>query len=433
MAHVSQFQRTLQGDRLVRFMNLHAFPGSKFAAEHGVVCFSHLRWDFVFQRPQHLLSRFAKKHDVLFIEEPVFDGDESKFVVTKTREGVNVAVPHLSPDTDPASIDRILKPMVSELIKDQGIDDFVAWYYTPMMVGWSEHLEPVAVVYDCMDELSAFRNAPLELRVREAELFALADLVFTGGRSLYEAKRERHESVYCFPSSIDVKHFARANSTNEDPSDQASIAGPRIGFCGVIDERTDIELLRTIAEMRPEWHFVMLGPVVKIDPADLPRHENIHYLGAKSYDDLPDYIGQWDVAMMPFALNESTRYISPTKTPEYLAAGRPVVSTAIRDVVRPYGESGLVRIVETAEEFVDAIQAALDQDLDEHMRRSAEFLNTMSWDKTYEAMSELIGAAAERNAERLTNAKRRTRNAESLRRGSFASGVGLDLLAESER
>ena len=419
---------------MVRIMNLHAVPGLKFAAEHGVVCFSHLRWNFVFQRPQHLLSRFAKKHDVLFIEEPMFDSDEPKFVVTHTREGVKVAVPHLPPGIDPTAIDGIVGPMVSDLIKDQGIENFVAWYYTPMMLGWSEHLDPLAVVYDCMDELSAFKNAPPELHTREAELFSLADLVFTGGRSLYEVKRGMHESVYCFPSSIDVKHFSRAISAEKDPEDQAAIGNPRIGFCGVIDERTDINLLRDMAELRPEWQFIMLGPVVKIDPDDLPRQKNIHYLGAKSYDDLPDYIGRWDVAMMPFALNESTRFISPTKTPEYLAAGRPVVSTPIRDVVRPYGEAGLVRIAEGAEQFVDAIQSALDEDLEQHRQRAAEFLTTMSWDQTYEAMSELIADAVKRNADRSAkpelgtsvNAERETGNAEFVGSTPFANGLGWE-------
>src|SRR5678815_953596 len=253
----------------------------------------------------------------------------------------------------------MMRKLLDRLLQEQGIENFVAWYYTPMMLGWSEHLRPLAVVYDCMDELSAFKNAPVELRVKEAELFALADLVFTGGRSLYKVKREQHSAVYCFPSSIDVDHFTRALGVETDPVDQGGIPRPRIGFCGVIDERSDIQLLRRVAEMRPDWQFVMLGPVVKIDENDLPRHENIHYLGAKNYDDLPDYIGGWDVAMMPFALNESTRFISPTKTPEYLAAGLPVVSTPIRDVVRPYGEVGLVKIAETAEDFVASIQAAL--------------------------------------------------------------------------
>jgi UDP-galactopyranose mutase len=268
-----------------------------------------------------------------------------------------------------------------------------------MMLDWSEQLDPLATIYDCMDELSAFKNAPEKLKLREAELFGLADLVFTGGRSLYEVKRDQHNAVYCFPSSIDVAHFARAleDDLGAEPDDQKNIARPRIGFFGVIDERTDIELLGEMADLRPDLHFVMIGPVVKISEDDLPKAENIHYLGGKSYDELPDYIASWDVAMMPFALNESTRFISPTKTPEYLAAGKPVVSTPIRDVVRPYGEAGLVRIAGTPEQFVRAIDEALNEDAAERRRNANEFLDTMSWDKTYEAMSELIDDAIAAN------------------------------------
>ena len=405
-------------------MELLTFPGSKFADDHAVICFSHLRWDFVFQRPQHLMTRFAKRHEVLFIEEPVFDDGEPRFVLTPKLECLKVAVPHLPHGTDVAMIDSLMSDLMDRLITEQGIGNFISWYYTPMMLGWSERLRPLSVVYDCMDELSAFKNAPTELRMKEAELFALADLVFTGGRSLYEMKREQHGSVYCFPSSIDAKHFSRALSIESEPADQANIPHPRIGFCGVIDERTDIELLREIAEMRPDWHFVMLGPVVKIDENDLPRLDNIHYLGAKSYDDLPEYIGGWDVAMMPFAMNDSTRFISPTKTPEYLAAGRPVVSTPIRDVVRPYGESELVRIASTSDEFVDAIDQALIDDLKEHRLRVKEFLETVSWDKTYEAMAELIDGVvnADPDREALGNAQYETRNGESGIRDSAPYG-----------
>jgi UDP-galactopyranose mutase len=381
-------------------MNVLTFPEPKSAIDYDVVCFSHLRCDFVYQRPQHLLSRFAKKHDVLFIEEPIFHDGAPGFVVTRKTDRLWSAIPHLTRDTPAGDVDRLMKAMLSDLLAERRIEDFVSWYYTPMMLAWSEHLEPRAIVYDCMDELSAFKNAPSELRVREAELFGLADLVFTGGRSLYEVKREQHDSVYCFPSSIDVSHFATALDRNVDPADQSGIARPRIGFFGVIDERTDIELLGEIADLRPEWQFVMLGPVVKIDEADLPRRTNIHYLGGKSYDELPKYIAGWDVAMMPFAINESTRFISPTKTPEYLAAGRPVVSTPIRDVVRPYGESGLVRIATTADEFAHAIAASLNENADERQKKANEFLETMSWDKTYRAMSELITEAVETNAAR---------------------------------
>ena len=385
-------------------MSVITFPGSEFAKNHDIICFSHLRWNFVFQRPQHLLSRFAKKRRVFFIEEPMFHDGSAEFVVTESKEGVQVCVPHLQNGTDGDAIEPALRKLLNELMREQGIRQHISWYYTPMMLGWSDHLNPLAVVYDCMDELSAFKNAPAELRIREAELFGLSDLVFTGGRSLYEAKREQHDAVYCFPSSIDVKHFEKALTITDDPSDQARIGSPRIGFFGVIDERADIELLRRMAELQPGWQFVMIGPVVKIDEADLPRRENIHYLGGKSYDELPDYIAGWDVAMMPFAINESTKFISPTKTPEYLAAGKPVVSTPIRDVVRPYGESGLVRIAETAEEFVNAIREALDEDAMERRSRAAEFLDTMSWDKTYEAMSELIQEAIEINSRQTVSA-----------------------------
>jgi UDP-galactopyranose mutase len=365
-------------------------PGSKFADGYDLICFSHLRWDFVFQRPQHLLSRFARDHKVLFIEEPIREDGEPRLIVKESREGVKVTVPHVPHDFDDQQLDEFVRGAISDLIDELDIENYITWYYTPMMLSWSEELHPSAVVYDCMDELSAFKNAPPILREREADLFSRADLVFTGGRSLFEAKREQHESVHCFPSSIDVKHFAQALDNGAEPADQQGIPHPRVGFFGVIDERTDIELLRDIAELRPDWHFIMIGPVVKISEDDLPRAANIHYLGGKSYDELPGYIRGWDVAMMPFAINESTRFISPTKTPEYLAAGRPVVSTAIRDVVRPYGENGLVRIASTPEEFVAAIQAALDEDADDRRGRANEFLSSMSWDKTYDAMSALI-------------------------------------------
>jgi UDP-galactopyranose mutase len=240
------------------------------------------------------------------------------------------------------------------------------------------------------------------LREREAELFSRADLVFTGGQSLYEAKRDQHENVYAFPSSVDVAHFAQARTNKEDPADQANIPHPRLGFFGVIDERMDIELLEGIAEARPDWHLVMIGPVVKIDPASLPRRENIHYLGGKDYKELPAYLAGWDLAMLPFARNESTRFISPTKTPEYLAAGTPVVSTSIRDVVRPYGQEGLVRIADTVEEFVTAALAAMKEDCEASgwLAIVDAFLEQISWDRTWNSMMQLIESALAARMER---------------------------------
>lgn len=361
---------------------------------YDVLCFSHLRWDFVYQRPQHILSRFAQNnHLVFFIEEPIFQDAESRLEVSEREKNLFVVVPRIKHGTDEREIKNLLTFSLNDLIEEYQIDAFISWYYTPMMLSWSELLLPLAVVFDSMDELSLFKFAPPELLANEEKLFARADVVFTGGQSLFEAKQHRHQNIHAFPSSIDAKHFAKAFEVTEEPSDQASIPHPRIGFFGVIDERTDIGLLGEIAALKPEWQFIMIGPVVKIDENDLPRRANIHYLGGKKYDELPNYLAGWDAAIMPFALNESTRFISPTKTPEYLAAGKPVVSTPIRDVVRPYGEKNLARIAETAEEFVAAVAEALSEDAAERQQRVDEFLADKSWDKTFEAMRDLIDKA----------------------------------------
>ena len=329
------------------------------------------------------------------MEEPIFGGDGPRLEISQRENGLNIVRPHLPHGSD---IDAEMNDLITSLKNEQVIGEHVAWFYTPMMLPFADRLEPVATIYDCMDELSMFKGAPPELLPREAKLFERADLVFTGGQSLYEAKRDKHPAVYAFPSSIDVKHFEQALSIPDELDDQKNIPHPRIGFCGVIDERTDVDLLAAVADLRPDYQFVMIGPIVKIDEADLPRNGNIHYLGGKDYRDLPGYIGGWDVAMMPFALNDSTRFISPTKTPEYLAAGRPVVSTPIRDVVRPYGEKGLVHIASTPEEFVTAIETAMNEDAESKQAKAAEFLSTMSWDKTQSEMAKLIDEVIENRA-----------------------------------
>jgi UDP-galactopyranose mutase len=262
-----------------------------------------------------------------------------------------------------------------------------------MALEFTDHLAPAAVVYDCMDELAAFKGAPPTLAAREAELLARADLVLTGGQSLYEAKRHQHANIHPCPSSVDVAHFAQARRANADPPDQASLPHPRLGFFGVIDERMDVALLEGVAAVRPDWHIVLVGPVVKIDPALLPRRPNIHYLGPKSYDELPAYVGGWDVALLPFARNDATRFISPTKTPEYLAAGKPVVSTSICDVVRPYGQRGLARIADHPHAFVRACAEAMAEDVTARLARGDAFLRQMSWDRTWRRISSLMDAA----------------------------------------
>jgi len=373
-----------------------AEPSAMDPQPTNLICFSHLRWNFVFQRPQHLMSRFARDMHVIYWEEPVdiAPGETAYLMVREADDarGVIVVVPHLPQgmpeDAREAALSRLLDAHVAAL---RG--SLITWYYTPMMLPFSRHLDADVTVFDAMDELSKFRFAPVKLLELEQELIDKADLVFTGGTSLYEAKKHRHPDVHCFPSSVDRAHFAKARSTLFDPADQDDLPRPRLGFYGVIDERFDTELLDQVAAMRPNWSFVMVGPVVKISEDDLPKRPNIHYLGGKTYAELPAYLSGWDVALMPFAMNESTEFISPTKTPEYLAGGKPVVSTPVRDVVRHYGHLEGVKIASTADEFASACDEALElarNPEDGWLAEADLMLSATSWDTTQARMAGLI-------------------------------------------
>lgn len=358
-----------------------------------LICFSHLRWDFVFQRPQHLLSRFAQHMTVYFFEEPVFDANGDDYLEIYEQSGrLRIIRPHLEKGKEESKLNiPILTALLGKFFKDSSLEDWIFWYYTPMALQFSEKFKPKMVIYDCMDELSAFKFAPAELPALEKRLIEKADLVFTGGHSLYEAKKDQHANIFPFPSSIDKAHFGKARKQSLEPQDQACFSGPKIGFFGVIDERFDLELIKGIAAERPNWQLIIIGPVLKIDPETLPKNENIHYLGQKSYEELPDYLCGWDVALIPFLLNDSTRYISPTKTPEYLAAGIPVVSTPIRDVIKPYGIRKLVSIAADARHFTLAINQELNRtNRREWLNQVDEFLMNISWDDTYLQMQKQI-------------------------------------------
>lgn len=359
-----------------------------------LICFSHLRWDFVFQRPQHLLTRAMKQWRVFFFEEPMW-GNALRLEIKKISDTLWRVIPHVPGNWSSEEKNAGLRQLINQLTEELDIRRYISWYYTPMALQFSDHLKPEVTIYDCMDELSAFRGAPPQLVELEKRLMEQADVVLTGGQSLYEARQHRHPNIHPFPSSIERAHFGQARQPLPDPTDQRAIATPRIGFFGVLDERFDIDLLRQLADRRPDWQFVMLGPVVKIHPDSLPKSANIHYLGMKSYQELPSYICHWDVAILPFAINESTRFISPTKTPEYLAGGRPVVSTPIRDVIRPYGERNLVHIADTAEAFEQAIEKILSTPEAARQQWLSEvdaFLATNSWDQTWNKIYQLVDA-----------------------------------------
>ncbi len=365
------------------------------SSEYDLVCLSHLRWDFVYQRPQHLISRFTPQHRVFFVEEPVFDSDTPWLDVTPRPGDMKVLVAHLPWGPTEAEHGQMYRKLLDEFMAENAISDYVLWYYTPMMVSWTDTLTPKAVVFDVMDELSAFADAHSELLGREEKLLKKADLVFAGGRSLYEGKKDRHPNVYFFPSSVDIAHFAKARQSPPEPADQKDIPRPRFGFFGVLDERIDWGLLAAVADLKPDWQWIMVGPVSgKIPGSALPRRPNIHYPGGKDYAELPNYLAGWDVAIMPFAINDATRFISPTKTPEYLAGGKPVVSTPVLDVIRQYGQSGLAQIAATPEGFVAACESALHDDPAERLARVDPVLAEMSWDKMWGKMHDLIGSVS---------------------------------------
>lgn len=368
-----------------------------------LIVFSHLRWGFVYQRPQHLLSRLARRRRVLFVEEPVHEDGPPRWVCEEAAPGVTVcrahtpvSAPGFHPDQMP-----VLRQMLATLLDAERVGRCAAWFYTPMAVPLLDELDAETVVFDCMDELRLFAGAPPELADRERTLLAAADVVFTGGRSLFEARRDLHPNVHCFPSSVDAAHFRQAVvAPLPEPAAQAALPRPRLGYVGVIDERLDYDLLAHLAGARPDWQIVMVGPVVKVDPASLPQAPNLHYLGPADYADLPAYLAGWDVALLPFALNDATRFISPTKTLEYMAAERPMVSTPIADVAGPYGH--IVGIADTPEAFVEACEAALGAGASEReaqVEAMRVVLAGTSWGRTARAMERLLDAAADGNAD----------------------------------
>lgn len=370
------------------------FAPLKCKDRYDIICFSHLRWDGVYQRPQHLLSRLAKFHRVIFIEEPEYSPTEPYLErISSGTPNVEVFRPRMSAHYPFFVGDQIstIDTLVHDLLLERNITHYIVWLYSPMAFPVAEKLRPVARVFDCMDELSGFRFAPNELLERDRAAMTWADLVLTGGVSIYNSRRQMHPNIYCFPSSVDAEHFRGAlKPSTYEPAIQATLPRPRLGFFGVIDERMDLELLRYLANSRPQWQFVMIGPIVKIEEAELPRFNNLHYFGQQDYKLLPAYLKGWDVALMPFAINAATRFISPTKLLEYMAAERPIVSTPIPDVIQ---YKSCVLLADNHESFLSACEAALRAnpvERAEWLERMRAIVSTTSWDQSVARITELI-------------------------------------------
>ncbi|MFL6696706.1 MAG: glycosyltransferase [Vitreoscilla sp.] len=387
--------QTSTPDRLSRLINQ---PLDR-AVRPPLIVFSHLRWGFVFQRPQHLLTRLARHFDVYFVEEPVFADGEPALMSATHQNGVEVLTPRTKEFASGFHDSQLnaMKPLLADFMASRGISEPLVWLYTPMALPLVADLEPRAVIYDCMDDLASFKFAPAELVAREKALMELADVVLTGGPSLYEARQGQHPNLHCLPSAVDAAHFAPENLDGDDVESAVAtelhrgMSHPRLGFYGVIDERLDLDLVAGLADRRPDWQIVMVGPVVKIDPAALPQRPNIRWVGMQRYEALPHLMSHWDICLLPFALNESTRFISPTKTLEYLAAGKPVVSTPIRDVVSLYGSA--VHIGKDADQFVAAVEDLLEEPASARAERRARgqaLVEGCTWDGTAARIASLL-------------------------------------------
>jgi glycosyltransferase involved in cell wall biosynthesis len=377
---------------------------SERSMQHLIV-FSHLRWEFVFQRPQHLLSRLARDYHVVFVEEPVHTSGPAYLERTTPCKGIEVVRAHTPVEHWGFHDDQLsaLQPMIAGYLADNLIDDYIVWFYTPMALPMLGELAPRAIVYDCMDELSAFKGAPRQMRQRESALLKSADLVVTGGPRLYEAKRGANPNVLCVPSAVDPSHYDAARATADSVAMakadalQGTIARPRLGFFGVVDERLDLDLIAALADADPAWQIVMVGPVAKIEPHALPRRANLHWLGQQPYALLPQLVAGWDVCLMPFAINESTEFISPTKTLEYMAAGKPVVSTPVHDVRAVFGD--IVAIAGDPAAFVAACRRALAEPASERSEREARMaarVRAHSWDAAAETIRRSLEAVLAR-------------------------------------
>jgi len=359
-----------------------------------LVAFSHLRWGFVWQRPQHLLTRFAREMPVVVVEEPEYHLQGAD-VRVRHDHGVTVVTPLLPWTDEQYGFGNHVNRQISRLVEPFVRPGTAAtlWYYTPMALGAEPAtVRPRLTIYDAMDDLASFRAAPPELRIREARLLSEVDLVFTGGPTLYRQRRDMHPSVHCFPSGVEAAHFAPSKASPHQ--ELARQRRPILGYYGVIDERLDLDLLAQIADLRPDWTIALIGPVAKIDESTIPVRDNIIRFGQQAYDDLPAFLACFDVALMPFARNEATRAISPTKTLEYLAGGKPVVSTPITDVITLYGDA--VEIATTGEGFVAAAESVLNRtsDADRQWRAHAtRLVAAHDWDCIADSMLAVMSRA----------------------------------------
>jgi len=363
-----------------------------------LIVFSHIRWNCIYQRPQNLMSRLAYHYRVLFIEEPIYEQTVSRYPTLEySCQGPNIEV--LTPRTGVPTAGfnqqqaSILAPLLEEYLLANCIEDYAIWFYTPMAYSFIDYLQPKAVIYDCTEIDSERDEDSMEWREMEEALVDHADTIFTSGPSLYDSKRDIHPNVHCLPNAVDMVHFSpeRLLQTSHSSTDvaqlQEKIGFPRLGFFGVIDERIDFDLLAKVAEARPDWNIVMLGPIKNVNESELPKYPNIHWLGMHSYERLPYFLATWDVCFLPYIVNDLTGFINPCQTLEYMAAEKPVVSTAIPDIAAMYED--VAHFVHTPKQFIEQCETLLSHTAVERSALVSGMLTAvwrMSWDNAVESV-----------------------------------------------
>jgi glycosyltransferase involved in cell wall biosynthesis len=372
------------------------------ASSYPIIVHCHLCWDWVWQRPQQFISRLSDRHQILFVEtigpDPQLSSPLARFHVPENFPNVHVLRLQFPSWrwSDAAFVDRERRRLVQEFVNGPGAGRFenpVQWFYDPMAVpSFAGHMDEIATVYDCMDELSKFRTAPPEIKSRERDLLARADVVFTGGYKMWEAKTPFNDNCHFYGCGVDVGHFGKARAPQtEIPGDLASVRKPALGYFGVVDERMDYELIARMADANPDWSIVMVGPALKVESSTLPRRANIHWLGQKAYADLPAYCKGFDVCLMPFAMNEATEFINPTKALEYMAAGRPIVSSAVPDVVRNFGS--VVKVAKSHDQFIRLCRQAVERPDADGIGRGLKMAAANSWESIVARLENHIGEA----------------------------------------
>jgi glycosyltransferase involved in cell wall biosynthesis len=377
------------------------------AEDYSLIVHCHLCWDWVWQRPQQFLSRLSARHRILFVEtvgpDPQLAAPYARF---REAEGFpNITLLRIQFPTgqwsDGRFVDRERRRLVQEALKSELLagqfQNPVQWFYDPMAVAaFGGRMDEAATVYDCMDELSKFKGAPPVIVERERKLLALADVVFTGGRKMFEAKSRFNANCHFYGCGVDVNHFGKArDESTRVPDDLAHLKKPVLGYFGVVDERMDYELVAKLADANPDWSVAIIGPAIKVDPGQFPQRPNLHWLGGRDYQALPACCKGFDVCLMPFAMNEHTEFINPTKSLEYMATARPIVSSAVPDVISNFGS--VVKIARSHDEFIAHCRQAAASPDREAIERGLKMASENSWESIVNRLDQHIRDVLVRN------------------------------------